>query len=276
MKISEFPKLIVAAPDGAQAEVYLHGAQITAWRPAGDLERLFLSKKAIFQKGVAIRGGVPVCFPQFGAEGPSIKHGFARLSAWELVRIEQTDTTAQAMLQITDSAATQALWPYTFQATLTVSVGGARLLVELAVQNTGKEPFTFTAALHTYLRVKNITRTTVENLGGKHYRDAVTGAQDVVQVEPAIHFNGEINRLYGQTMPIKVILREPERALAVSANGFPDIVLWNPWAEGCAKLKDMEPDDYRHMVCVEAAVVSTPPVVLPGATWRGTQELVAE
>src|SRR5436305_1852990 len=79
------PKLILVAPDGARAEIYLHGAHVTSWIPAGDGERLFLSASSAFRPGAAIRGGVPVVFPQFSDRGPLPKHGFARTSEWELV-----------------------------------------------------------------------------------------------------------------------------------------------------------------------------------------------
>src|SRR5512146_3353582 len=75
---NNLPKVILHGPDGAQAEVYLHGAQVTSWKAADGLERLFLSERSDFLPGSAIRGGVPVIFPQFNELGPLIKHGFAR------------------------------------------------------------------------------------------------------------------------------------------------------------------------------------------------------
>ena len=273
--MSGFPKVVLTAPDGAQAELYSYGAHVTAWRPVGGKERLFLSKRAEFRTGVAIRGGVPVCFPQFAEEGPLLKHGFARLNTWELARVDKAGASAQAILQLEDSEATRAIWPHAFRAKLIVTVGGSRLRLEFAVQNTGVKSFTFTGALHTYLLVNDIAATVVENLGNGRYRDEATGSRDVVQAEPEVRFNGEVDRLYSQA-PAQVVVREPERCMTVLATGFPDVVVWNPGPERCAALADMEPTSYRHMVCVEAAVVSVPPEVPVGATWFGTQELIAQ
>src|SRR5438270_10896601 len=83
-------KLEVGANDGARVEVYTHGAHLTSWKPASGEERLFLSSRSSFTPDSAIRGGVPVIFPQFSAMGPLPKHGFARVSEWELVRAGRT------------------------------------------------------------------------------------------------------------------------------------------------------------------------------------------
>ena len=66
------------APDGARATVLLHGGHVVSWVPAGADEQLYLSPKSSFAPGSAIRGGVPVIFPQFNTRGPLQRHGFAR------------------------------------------------------------------------------------------------------------------------------------------------------------------------------------------------------
>ena len=50
-------------------------------------------------------------------------------------------------------------------------------------------------------------------------------------------------------------------------------VVWNPGAESCAQLKDMPPDGWRHMLCVEAAQVYAPIRIAPGDFWQGAQRL---
>ena len=68
--------VVVTAADGARFEAYLHGAHVTSWCAAGDgSDRLFLSSAARFEDGLAIRGGIPVCFPQFADQGPLPMHG---------------------------------------------------------------------------------------------------------------------------------------------------------------------------------------------------------
>jgi glucose-6-phosphate 1-epimerase len=266
--VNGLPKVIVASADGSRAEIYLHGAQVTSWNPAGDDERLFLSATSEFRGGAAIRGGVPVVFPQFSSWGPLPKHGFARNQAWELISMSE----GSARFQLRDSDATRAIWPHAFLAEITVTVRGQLLYVELAITNRGAGPFNFTAALHTYLRVEDIATTTFENLGGLKYFDAVL-QQEAVQHEDTLSFPGEIDRVYFDAT--KVIARAGCRSLEVQNIGFPESVIWNPGAELASKLADLEPEGYRRFVCAEAALFRAPITLEPYQTWRGGQMLTA-
>ncbi len=62
--------------------VALHGAQMLSWRTGDGRERLYLSPQAVMDGQAAIRGGVPLCFPQFNTRGSLPKHGFVRNTAW--------------------------------------------------------------------------------------------------------------------------------------------------------------------------------------------------
>lgn len=265
------PHLILCTPDGARADVYQHGAHVVAWQPAGGPECLFLSGRSAFQPGAAIRGGVPVIFPQFAAEGPLPKHGFARTLAWEWAQAAPDAVT----LRLSDSDATRRLWPCAFRAELTVALADRQLALTLGVTNTDTQPFAFTAALHTYLRVAEIGQAAVEGLAGRRYRDSAHGNAPAVEHEPAVRFAGEVDRVYFQT-PEALRLHDGARRLALQSAGFPDAVVWNPGALKGAALNDLEPDGYRRFVCVEAAVVGAPVALAPGAEWRGRQILIAE
>ncbi len=260
------------ASDGAAADVFLHGAHVTSWRPAPDgEERLFLSSRSEFRRDAAIRGGVPVIFPQFAAEGPLPRHGFARTSQWTLEAVShRPDGRAVATLSLSDSHATRELWPVSFRATLTASVGGARLALTLGVENTGDEPLVFTAALHSYLRVHDSVDVEVIGLKGTDYRES--SAPGVLRTDrrAAVHVEGELDRVYID-VPRTVRLREPDRTLDVTLEEFPDVVLWNPGAARAAALSDMEPEGERRMLCIEAAAVQRPVVLAPGQSWHGTQ-----
>ena len=65
---------------GSEALVYLHGAHLASFRTSEHGELLWLSEKARYAPGKAIRGGVPICFPWFGAHARAElpAHGFAR------------------------------------------------------------------------------------------------------------------------------------------------------------------------------------------------------
>ena len=274
--IGGLPKLVLVAADGARADVYLHGAHVTSWIPAGTGDdRLFLSATSRWGEGEAIRGGVPVCFPQFADQGALAPHGFVRTTAWTLARAQRLSTgAAQATLRISATPAMRALWPHAFTLALTVTVGANTLALELAVTNDGSAPFEFTGALHTYLRVADVRRTFVRGLEGVRYRDKVLRRDDDVEAAPRLAVDRHLDRVY-RAAPAVVAVEEPERTTEVRATGFRDTVVWNPGPERGATMDDLEPGGYARMLCVEAAVASAPVIVAPGATWRGVQALAA-
>lgn len=266
--------MTLLAEDGARAVVCLHGAHVVSWVPAGEEgDRLFLSSRSEFRDGTAIRGGVPISFPQFATQGPLPKHGFARVTAWDLVSAQPGGASPSATFRLADSPETRAIWPYPFIAEATVRVGGASLSIEFAVTNTGAEPFSFTAALHTYLRVADVRNAALAGLRGTRYRDKAEGEMPV-ESEAELRIDGEVDRVY-RDAPRSVEVREDGRVLEVASTGFPDTVVWNPGAEAAAKLPDMELDGHLRMLCVEAAAAGSPVHLAPGERWSGSQTLTA-
>jgi glucose-6-phosphate 1-epimerase len=269
------PFVTLVADDGARAVVCLQGAHVTSWVPAGEEgDRLFLSGRAEFRAGTAIRGGVPVSFPQFAAQGPLPKHGFARVTPWELVSAGRSGAEATATFRLTDSAETRAIWPHRFAAELTVRVGGPALSIEFTVANIDQAPFSFTAALHTYLRVDDVRRAAVTGLQGTRYRDKAAGETEPEDRERELRVDGEVDRVY-LNAPRAVEVWEDGRRLKVQSTGFADVVVWNPGPEAAAKLTDMEPEGHLRMLCVEAAAAGSPIYLAPGGRWTGSQTLIA-
>ena len=264
------------AADGAWAEVHLNGAHVTSWRPASDgAERLFLSARSEFREGRAIRGGIPVIFPQFAAEGPLPRHGFARTSLWTHAdRAQESDEEVVSSFELTDSPKTRAIWPASFRATLTVRVGGERLAVEFAVENTGAAPFAFTAALHTYLRVESVREAELAGLHGGRYRESAAPHVLRFDNDERLRVSGEIDRVYVGAPP-RLTLRETRRELHLITAQFPDVVVWNPGPEKAKALSDMEPGGDGRMLCIEAAAVQEPIALDPERRWAASQTLLA-
>lgn len=268
------PAVRFATANGASAIVSLMGAQILSWIPAGGVERLYLSPNAVHDGHTPVRGGIPVCFPQFANLGPLPKHGLLRTLPWQLVEQRAGDTYAHATLRITDSDATRALWPARFAAEITVAIDSNRLDVEFEVENRGEVDFSFTAALHTYLRVHEVENARLEGLHGCTYRDAANADRLVRETGESVSISAETDRVYrAATRPL--LLRDSGRNIAIKTEGFPDVVVWNPWEERCAQLPDMPANGFRHMLCVEAAVEAHPVELAPGREWFGRQTLVA-
>jgi glucose-6-phosphate 1-epimerase len=179
-----------------------------------------------------------------------------------------------ATLSLRDSAATRAIWNHEFLATLGVRVGGDQLVVTLTVENRGRTPLSFTAALHSYLRVFDARETTLVGLRGTRHRESGAPGALVKDTTDALRFDGEVDRVYVD-VPRSLTLWEPERSLEIGFETFPDAVVWNPGAAKAAALADMEPGGERRMACVEAAVVQRPVTLAAGERWSGAQRFRA-
>lgn len=263
--------LELVAPDGARATLLLHGAHLVSWVPAGADEQLYLSPNSAFATGQAVRGGVPVVFPQFASRGPLQKHGFARGKPWQLVSAEAGASDALAVLRLTDDAATRMVWPHAFEAELSVRVAGRSLEIELACENTGDQPLSFTAALHTYLKLTQFISASLQGLSGLAYWDSAAERAGT-QHEDLLRLDGETDRIY-QGVRQDLTLRDGDRRLQILQQGFEDAVVWNPGETKGQALPDMPADGWRQMLCVEAAQVLKPVTLAPGEVWAGMQTL---
>ena len=253
---------------GATARMHAHGAHVLSWQPAGAGECLYLSPLSEFGSSAAIRGGIPIIFPQFANEGPLPKHGFARNRRWQQCKINEAACT----YELSSDATTRAIWPRDFTARVEVLLADASLSVSLSVTNTGTEAFDFTAALHTYLAVEDIGKTTLRGLQGIQYRDSTRDGMLVNETSPITTVNGEVDRIY-LSAPSSITMRSSTHSVRVDSSAFPDTVVWNPGQERCAALKDMPADGYLRMLCVEAAVIGMAVALHPGESWWGSQVL---
>ncbi|MBA4285240.1 MAG: D-hexose-6-phosphate mutarotase [Xanthomonadaceae bacterium] len=269
------PILNFVTADGARMTVHRHGAHVSAWTPADGRERLYLSGRSDYRPTAAIRGGIPVIFPQFAALGPLPKHGFARTANWSLIDAAADDGGRfVARFALGDDATTRAIWPQAFAAELRVLFGGARLAVSLTVTNTGVDAFAFTAALHTYLAVEAIEAVRLQGLKGLHYRDTANGGVAAVETADRLAIVGEVDRNYFDA-PQALLLHEPQGTLRIEQSGFCDTVVWNPGPAKAAALADLDPGGYQRFLCVEAAVIGRPVRLQPGERWVGSQTLIA-
>ena len=270
-----YEALRLNGPRGAQAVVSHFGGQVLSWTPSDGRERLYLSERAIFDGREPIRGGIPVCFPQFSSQGGLPKHGFVRCKPWQVTAQRCGDDYALVTLLTEDDAATHALWSHSFELELTVMLEADTLDLELGLSNTGEEALTFTGALHTYLQVDAIENVRLSGLCGTNYRDSANGGREGREAAEILTFAGETDRIFlGASRPLS--LNDGAGQLGIAQDGFTDVVVWNPWADKGAALADLPPDGWRRMLCVEAAVAGAPLTVRPGEEWYGRQKLMAD
>jgi glucose-6-phosphate 1-epimerase len=269
MTTNTLPKVTLKSPQGDTAEVSLHGAHLTSWKNKKGEELIFVSSNAIYQPPKAIRGGVPVCFPQFGTLGSLGQHGFARNTAFE---VYETQLSKVGMALKYDGVSVTA-FPHPFELRIITEVMEDQLVQTMEVINTGASPLSFTAALHTYFRVASIASTSVTGLSGLTYLDNMEGRTPKSEAGEKLVFCGEVDRVY-VSAPDKILLKDgmAGRTIVITKSGFPDAVVWNPWVEKAKGMADFGDDEYKNMVCVEPAIANGTPVVLsPGAQWSGTQ-----
>ncbi|HEX5751434.1 MAG TPA: D-hexose-6-phosphate mutarotase [Archangium sp.] len=262
----------VVAADGARIQFSAHGGQICSWKTADGIERLYLSPLAGTHANAAIRGGIPVIFPQFAHEGPLPKHGFARSSVWRVSSSGPlSDGSGSVELRLSDDALTRAVWPHPFELVLRARFKALELTVSLAVVNTGSLPFGFTSALHTYLAA-SATEAVIHGLRGARYLDSADHRRMGVQQEALLRIDRHLDRFFfGVTAPVEV--RGNGTSIRVGQDAFPDVVVWNPWQELSRKLADLPDDGYRHFVCIESAAVERPVSLGPGEEWLASQHL---
>ncbi|MEO1709762.1 MAG: D-hexose-6-phosphate mutarotase [Pseudomonadota bacterium] len=274
MFLSEGTNLLEAVSnDGARIRATAHGGQLLSWSPsASDFDLLFVSSLASFAPGSAIRGGVPVIFPQFADRGPLQKHGFARNVIWQPVADQPP---GQLRFELRANANIRQFWDHEFALSVTMCARGDELSLELNVAGDALSPETM-AAFHTYIRVPDVRDAHVAGLEAVPYIDTSAGRRHRSPDGTAIRFGREIDRIYthgalvdGRAKACRLIT--PDYEIHVSHAGFTDTVVWNPGPDVAARIGDLGAGEWQHFVCIEGGVITRPLISSP--EWSGTQTL---
>lgn len=261
-------RVVLATKDG-EGHVYLHGAHVAHFQPRGAKPVLWLSRESQFvsgSPGKPIRGGIPLCFPWFGAkagqpEAPA--HGFARLLPWSLEAVDSEPAGGlRASLTLGSSDATRRFSPDEFAARLVVSVSHT-LQLELHVRNTGRTPFRFEEALHTYFAVADARRITLAGLEGASYLDKTDAMARKTLGSSPLTLGGETDRVFGGHSG-RITIDDPVwgRRIGISRTGSRTAVVWNPWIAKARAMPDFGDDEWPQMVCVESANALDDAVIL--------------
>ncbi len=234
-------------------ELYLMGAHVTEWTPAGADPVLWVSARSRWASGEPIRGGIPVCGPWFGpgrAGGLTPAHGWFRISPWELAEVVEADGTVTVRLTLDGADA-----PHEVGRGLSASYEirfGDTLQLALTV-TAGPEGLELEEAFHTYFSVADIASVTVEGLDGCRYVDKAPGGRAVNAQTGAVTFNRETDRVYAHEGEVSIVDPGAGRRLLITKEGSASTVVWNPWVAKAAAMEDFGDDEWRQMICVEAA-----------------------
>jgi glucose-6-phosphate 1-epimerase len=261
----------------AHATVSTYSGQVLSYRPKDRQDDLlFVSDKAYYEDSKAIKGGIPICWPWFGADPENQgrpAHGFVRNRQWQVTGSESlADGSTKIVMSMTDNDATRALWPHSFRLDIEITVGNS-LKVELVTHNTGNDSITISQALHTYFRVGNIGKVSVLGLDGIQYLDKTNDSARVTQSGP-VTISGEVDRIYTDvTGDLTIDDSSLGRKIVIASSGCSTAVVWNPWVEIAASMADLDDDDYQRMLCVETANAGPETVeIAAGKAYRLTAE----
>ncbi|CAK8577906.1 unnamed protein product [Lathyrus sativus] len=275
-------QVVLRTPQGASARVSLHGAQVTSWRNVHGEELLFTSSKTVSSKTPkAIRGGIPICFPQFGNCGSLERHGFARNRMWSIDEnppvLAPNDSRGKSFVDLLLKSSDEDVryWPHSFEFRLRVSLttNGDLSLIS-RIRNINGKPFSFSFAYHTYLLVSDISEIRIEGLETLDYLDNLSQKERFTEQGDAITFESEVDRLYLSSPNIIAVLdHERKRTFIIRKEGLPDVAVWNPWEKKSKSMVDFGDEEYKHMLCVDGAVIEKPVNLKPGEEWTGRIQL---
>ena len=253
----------------ASATVYVQGAHVAHWQPAGFAPVIFISRKSEMAPGKPIRGGVPIAFPWFanrhdGKTGPS--HGFARIQPWTLAFAALAGDDLHLTFTLGPTEMSHELGFDGFRLAYEVTVGRT-LTLQLTVANDAKTPLVFEEALHTYYAVADSHETMIDGLDGVTYLDKTDGFKAKTQ-HGAVTITGPTDRVYENTTATCVLHDTAgKRRITVAKTGSNTTVVWNPGEAGAAKLLDMEAGEWRDFVACETANAAANTITLaPGAS----------
>ncbi|MES2308169.1 MAG: D-hexose-6-phosphate mutarotase [Verrucomicrobiota bacterium] len=251
----DLPKLVIETPFSV-AEIYLHGAHVTHFQKKGEKPLLFMSAKSQFAAGKAIRGGVPLIFPWFGAKEGSAAHGIGRTNGWRLLNVSPT-SEGGAKLRFGFPSEIRAVAYPEFESEFEVEVGTS-LTMRLVFHNSSNEDLSIEDCMHTYFQVGDIRQVSIQGLKGVSYLDKVDGGKSKTETKESIRIESEVDQVYLNTSGTTEILDESfRRRIRIQKEGSNSAVVWNPWVDKSKSMADFGDEEYVNMLCVECGNVGS-------------------
>lgn len=233
-----------------QATISLYGGQILAFKSKDKPALLWLSSLTTFNRGDAIRGGIPLCAPWFGKhenrDYPN--HGFARTSDWQLDSCAKLDSgEIRIDLSLKQSPHSSSFGYSAFTMTMSFILG-KQLTIEFSLTNNSQSTIDCGWALHSYFNIDALATVEVSGLDGYQYLDATNGNQ-LGKLEGNQIFDSQVDRYFVNASSSQRI--NTGTPISLTGENCNTVITWNPGAELAAKMPDIGQDNYDKFVCVE-------------------------
>ncbi len=245
---------LVIEHQSCQAKVSLYGGQVLSWQPAGQRDVFWLSEMANFEQGKAIRGGIPLCWPWFGAhpddsENKVGNHGFARTALWQVsdIRLDKSGIEITLTFQGENK---HDLWPNACKLTQVLSFG-CQFTQTLTMSNLSDEDAFYSGALHSYFCVSAPENITIDTLNDVPFDDKLTAMSCPAQL--LVNGAGPVDRVYHSNKVMQITDHKWQRTIEVSASNTKQWVFWNPGVEIANSMADIHAHGEQEFVCLEAA-----------------------
>ncbi|MCW9025235.1 MAG: D-hexose-6-phosphate mutarotase [Gammaproteobacteria bacterium] len=245
----------------ASASICLQGAHILTFQPNNQEPVIWLSEEAKLAPGKSIRGGVPICWPWFGAHSSDSSlptHGYARTTDWQLIQVQSlTDGRTQLEFEFSYSPTL----PLPLSARYIVTIG-TELDLKLISTNVSDTTIQLSNALHTYFQVGDVRDIRIHGLDGCEYIDTLVQNTRHTQ-DAAVIIDQEVDRIYLNT-PRVIEIRDPglNRRLCIHSRNSHSAIVWNPWIAKSERMGDLGKDGYLNMLCIETANAADDTVTL--------------
>jgi len=244
-------KYVEVSNTTSNAKIALQGAHIFEFKRQSRKDILWLSPTSFFENGVAIRGGIPICWPRFGTLDKSMPaHGFSRTAMFKLGDIKEIDEdTTELILFLEDDEESRKIWDFSFRLEVIFTIG-KQLSVSIKTTNTDVKEFMITQALHTYFSVADILNAKIEGLESSPYLDTLTDKKELQN--GVLIINSECDRVYKEVKN-DIVLKDENHTVSLYAKGSSSAVVWNPWIEKGSRMSGMKADAYKEFICIETA-----------------------
>ena len=240
-------KLLDLSNDFADCKISLWGGHIISYRPKNQEHDVFwMGDLNKFDNIAAIRGGLPICWPRFAAEELNNnlpRHGFARISDWNLQHFDINQDRSEAELSLIPDAK----YNVNAIANLFIKVTD-HLECSLETTNIGTESFKFSEALHAYFNVGARDRTIIKGLAGHQYKSSLDGK--IYNLGRDLQITEEFDAAFlNHTGEITIEDNVFNRVITLKKSGSNTTIVWNPNKD----LAEMSSGQYQNFICVEPA-----------------------